>query len=295
MPVKSHLKGDCLLLLTAMIWGSAFVAQKTGMDHIGPFIYNGVRFGLGALVLTPLALRTRGPQRFVQDTPTLPSLYLSSAVAGILLFAGSSLQQAGLIFTTAGKAGFITGLYVIIVPLLGLIWGQKAGLWAWIGAVLAVSGLYFLTMKSGATFGLGDTLVLLCALMFALHVMTIGWLAPKVEVIKLAVFQFWVCSVLSLSVGLLVEQTSWSDMAAAAGSILYGGLLSVGVAYTLQVVAQKHAPPTHAAIILSLETVFAVLSGCLILGETFSPRGWLGCILMLCGMLAAQKDSWEQD
>jgi drug/metabolite transporter (DMT)-like permease len=116
-----------------------------------------------------------------------------------------------------------------------------------------------------------------------------------VEVIKLAVFQFWVCSVLSLSVGLLVEQTSWSDMAAAAGSILYGGLLSVGVAYTLQVVAQKHAPPTHAAIILSLETVFAVLSGCLILGETFSPRGWLGCILMLCGMLAAQKDSWEQD
>jgi drug/metabolite transporter (DMT)-like permease len=290
MARTGHLKGDCLLLLTAMIWGSAFVAQKAGMEHVGPFIFNGVRFGLGALVLTPVALRTRGPQSLLRTAPRPPSLLLSSSLAGILLFAGSGLQQVGLIFTTAGKAGFISGLYVIMVPLLGLIWGHRAGTWTWIGACLAVLGLYLLTVKSSLGLGLGDGLILLCALMFALHVTAIGWLAPRVEVIKLAVLQFWVCSLLSLGVGLFFESTAWDDLLAAAVPILYGGLLSVGVAYTLQVVAQKQAPPTHAAIILSLETVFAVLSGCLILGETLSLKGWAGCSLMLCGMLAAQLD-----
>ncbi len=290
MPAQRHIQGDLLLLLTALIWGSAFVAQKAGMEHIGPFVFNGVRFGLGALVLTPLALRTTGPQSFVQTKPRPPSLLFSGILAGLLLFAGSSLQQVGIIFTTAGKAGFITGLYVIIVPLLGLIWGQRAGVGAWLGACLAVIGLYLLTVKSGLTVNPGDSLVFLCALMFALHVLAIGWLAPKLEVIKLAVLQFWVCSLLSLGVGFCTEQTSTSAIMDAAGPILYGGLLSVGVAYTLQVVAQRRAPPTHAAIILSLETVFAVFSGCLILGETLSLRGWLGCGLMLCGMLAAQLD-----
>jgi drug/metabolite transporter (DMT)-like permease len=291
MDVKHYIRGDGLLLLTAMIWGSAFVAQKAGMDHIGPFVFNGVRFGLGALVLTPLALRTRGPQRFLPNRPRPPSLILSSILAGILLFAGSSLQQVGIIFTTAGKAGFITGLYVIIVPLLGLIWGQKAGKGAWLGACLAVIGLYLLTVKSGFTLSLGDGLVFLCAVMFALHVVTIGWLAPKLEVIKLAVLQFWVCALLSLGIGLVVEQTTWPQLMDASVPILYGGLLSVGVAYTLQVVAQRQAPPTHAAIILSMETVFAVISGYLILGETLSPRAWAGCGLMLCGMLIAQLKS----
>ncbi|MFW6142732.1 MAG: DMT family transporter [Desulfovermiculus sp.] len=291
MDAKRYIQGDGLLLLTAMIWGSAFVAQKAGMEHIGPFVFNGVRFGLGALVFTPLALRTRGPQRFLPHRPPPPSLLLSSILAGILLFAGSSLQQVGIIFTTAGKAGFITGLYVIIVPLLGLIWGQKAGKGAWLGACLAVIGLYLLTVKAGFTLSLGDGLVFLCAVMFALHVVTIGWLAPKLEVIKLAVLQFWVCSLLSLGIGLVAEHTTWPDLMAASGPILYGGLLSVGVAYTLQVVAQRKAPPTHAAIILSMETVFAVISGCLILGESLSPRAWAGCSLMLCGMLIAQLES----
>ncbi|MDZ7759397.1 MAG: DMT family transporter [Desulfovermiculus sp.] len=294
MPAKRHLQGDCLLLLTAMIWGSAFVAQKVGMEHIGPFVFNGVRFGLGALALTPLALRTRGPQSFLQDKPPAPSLFISGVLAGLLLFAGSSLQQVGIIYTTAGKAGFITGLYVIIVPLLGLFWGQKAGRLTWLGACLAVLGLYLLTVKTGFTVSPGDGLVFLCAVMFALHVLTIGWLAPRLEVIKLAVLQFWVCSFLSLGVGLITEHTAWSDLIGASVPILYGGLLSVGVAYTLQVVAQRKAPPTHAAIILSLETVFAVFSGCLILGETLTPRAWLGCGLMLCGMLAAQLETPAQ-
>ena len=294
MPAKRHIQGDCLLLLTAMIWGSAFVAQKAGMDHIGPFVFNGVRFGLGALVLTPLALRTRGPQSFVHPGKHSPSLIISGALAGFLLFAGSSLQQVGIIYTTAGKAGFITGLYVIIVPLLGLFWGQRAGKGAWLGAVLAVLGLYLLTVQAGFTVSPGDGLVFLCALMFALHVLTIGWLAPRVEVIRLSVLQFWVCSLLSLGIGLMAEHTSWADLMGASVPILYGGLLSVGVAYTLQVVAQRKAPPTHAAIILSLETVFAVFSGCLILGETLTPRAWLGCGLMLCGMLAAQLEAPAQ-
>jgi drug/metabolite transporter (DMT)-like permease len=294
MPAKRHIQGDCLLLLTAMIWGSAFVAQKVGMVHIGPFVFNGVRFGLGALVLTPLALRTKGPQSFVNPNRPAPSLLFSGLLAGVFLFAGSSLQQVGIIYTTAGKAGFITGLYVIIVPLLGLFWGQKAGRGAWLGACMAVLGLYLLTVKTGFTISPGDGLVFLCALMFALHVLTIGWLAPRVEVIKLAVVQFWVCSLFSLVVGLLVEHTSWSDLIDASIPILYGGLLSVGVAYTLQVVAQRKAPPTHAAIILSLETVFAVFSGCLLLGETLTTRAWLGCGLMLCGMLAAQLETPAQ-
>ncbi len=295
MPDSTHIKGDLLLLLTALIWGSAFVAQKAGMDHIGPFMYTGVRFALGALALTPLALRPGRPRPPTVLKKTGPGLLLAGLLAGSLLFGGSILQQVGIIYTTAGKAGFITGLYVIIVPLLGLIWGFRPGPGSCIGAVLAVTGLYLLTIRSGFYLGLGDGLVLSCALMYALHVLAIGWLAPRLDVLKLAVLQFWVCALLSLSLGLVLEGLSFSELRAAALPIAYGGLLSVGVAFTLQVVAQQKAPPTHAAIILSLETVFAVFSGMLILGESLDPRGWTGCALMLTGMLASQLDPAAPD
>ncbi|MGM0423567.1 MAG: DMT family transporter [Thermodesulfobacteriota bacterium] len=295
MPDRTHIKGDLLLLLTALIWGSAFVAQKAGMDHIGPFMYTGVRFALGALALTPLALRPGRPRPPVLLKKAGPGLLLAGLLAGSLLFAGSILQQVGIIYTTAGKAGFITGLYVIIVPMLGLIWGFRPGLGSCTGAVLAVTGLYLLTIRSGFYLGLGDSLVLICALMYALHVLAIGWLAPRLDVLKLAVLQFWVCALLSLGLGLILEGLSLSEIRAAALPIAYGGLLSVGVAFTLQVVAQQKAPPTHAAIILSLETVFAVFSGMLVLGESLDPRGWIGCVLMLSGMLASQLDPAAPD
>ncbi len=294
MSWKSHAKGDLLLLLTALIWGSAFVAQKVGMDHMGPFLFTGIRFALGALVLTPLILLFSRPVSAGPLARKGPSLLLAGLLAGTLLFAGSILQQIGIIYTTAGKAGFITGLYVVIVPLLGCIWGFRPGRGSMFGALLAVTGLYLLTITSGFYISLGDSLVIMCAFMYALHVLAIGWMAPRLDVLKLAALQFWVCAGISLMIGLVVEDWSWSAIRAAAVPIIYGGVLSVGVAFTLQVVAQKRSPPTHAAVILSLETVFAVLAGVIILGEALSMRGWTGCSLMLAGMLAAQLDSVEK-
>ncbi|MFW6082269.1 MAG: DMT family transporter [Desulfosalsimonas sp.] len=289
MTPRPHLKGDLLLLLTAMIWGSAFVAQKVGMDHIGPFMYTGIRFALGALFLTPIMLFFSRYRLFViKKQESTPSLFFAGILAGAFLFGGSILQQIGIVYTTAGKAGFITGLYVVIVPLLGLIWGMRPGPGGWLGAFLAVTGLYLLTVQEGFALLIGDSLVILCAFMYALHVLVIGWFAPRLDVLKLSVIQFWVCSGISLLAGFFVETYSWQAISAAAVPILYGGLLSVGVGFTLQVVAQRKAPPTHAAIILSLETVFAVMTGILVLGEALSARGWTGCALMLGGMLAAQ-------
>lgn len=294
MDRRAHLKGDLLLLLTAMIWGSAFVAQKIGMDHIGPFMYTGIRFALGALFLTPFMMFFSRYRPFVIKHTPGPSLIPAGLLAGSLLFGGSILQQVGIIYTTAGKAGFITGLYVVIVPLLGLIWKLKSGKGVWAGAILAVTGLYLLTVEKGFTLSTGDTLVIVCAFMYALHVLAIGWLAPRIDVLKLSVVQFWVCAVLSLAIGLVIEEVTWTALKGAAAPILYGGLLSVGVGFTLQVVAQRKAPPGHAAIILSLETVFAVLAGLLVLGETLPVRGWVGCALMLAGMLTAQLQAQKK-
>ncbi|MFP4452068.1 MAG: DMT family transporter [Desulfobacterales bacterium] len=289
MTTRPHLKGDLLLLLTAMIWGSAFVAQKVGMDHIGPFMYTGIRFALGAMFVTPVMLVFSRYRPFIiKKQEKAPPLILAGLLAGVLLFGGSILQQIGLVYTTAGKAGFITGLYVVIVPLLGLIWGMRPGAGRWAGAVLSVTGLYLLTVQKGFYFYLGDILVIICAFMYALHVLVIGWFAPRLDVLKLSVIQFWVCSVISLVAGFFLEVPNWQAVYDAAVPILYGGLLSVGIGFTLQVVAQQKAPPAHAAIILSLETVFAVMAGMLVLGETLPARGWIGAALMLAGMLSSQ-------
>lgn len=290
MSLRPHVTGDLLLLLTAMIWGSTFVAQKAGMEHIGPFFYTGIRFALGALCVTPLMLvfSRAAPRLPVRPQKPPPPLLPVGLLAGALLFGGTILQQIGIIHTTAGKAGFITGLYVVLVPLLGMIWRVRPGAGGWIGAVLAVSGLYLLTVEAGLTIGTGDLLVMLCAVMYALHLLVIGWFAPRLDALKLAVLQFWVCAAISLAAGFFLETLRWSAVAAAAIPILYGGLLSVGIGFTLQVVAQRRVPPTHAAILMSLETVFAVLAGIVVLGETLSGRGWQGCALMLAGMLASQ-------
>jgi len=283
-------KADFLLFLTAMIWGAAFVAQRMGMDHVGPFLFNGIRFGLGCISLWPLIwLREKkGFKETVFQASDLKTVLKAGLIAGVLLFGGSTLQQVGIIYTTAGKAGFITGLYVVIVPILGLIWKQRPGPGVWIGAFLAAVGLYFLSITEELTIAYGDFLVLLCAMVFALHVLAIGWLAPRVDCIKLASAQFGVNSILSLMVAVFVEDISWQGIMDGLLPILYGGFMSAGVAYTLQVVAQKDAPPAHASIILSLESVFAALSGWIILDEQLTCRAILGCVLMFAGMLAAQ-------
>ena len=297
MRIRNHflpiLKDDGLLLLTASIWGLAFVAQRVGMRYIEPFTFNGVRFALGSVSLLPLWLikkRNQQNMRAQQDSRRagFGMLAVYGLIAGSVLFFGASLQQIGIIYTTAGKAGFITGLYVVLVPLSGLFWGQKPGWGRWFGAILAVAGLYFLSVNANFTIGRGDFLVFLSAFFWAAHVQVIGWLSPKVNAIKLATIQFAVCSVLSLITASFIETVSLNGIIKAAMPIFYGGVFSVGIAYTLQVVAQKNAQPTHAAIIMSLEGVFAALGGWVLLGETLSPRNILGCTLMLTGMIFAQ-------
>jgi drug/metabolite transporter (DMT)-like permease len=209
-------------------------------------------------------------------------------LAGCALFMGASLQQIGLVYTTAGKAGFITGLYVVIVPILGLIWKQKTSAGTWIGAFLAAIGLYLLSVTEKFTIARGDSLVLIGAFFWAGHVQLIGWLTRKMDSLQLAFFQFLTCSFLSLFSAAIVETISIQGLISALIPICYGGLCSVGIAYTLQVVAQRHAHAAHAAIILSLESVFAVIGGWLLLDELLAMRGIIGCILMLAGMLLSQ-------
>jgi drug/metabolite transporter (DMT)-like permease len=285
------LKSNCLLLLTAAIWGSAFVAQRVGMDHVGPFTFNGVRFALGSLSLLPLMLfnrlRRAAPAKAL-PTAQANTLLLGGAIAGLALFLGASLQQVGLVYTTAGKAGFITGLYVVIVPIMGLLWQQRPDLGTWIGAILAAWGLYLLSITRGFSIAFGDFLVLVGAFFWAAHVHILARFSPRVDAVELAFCQFVACSVFSLITAVRFETIALEGLRLAAVPIFYGGVCSVGVAYTLQVVAQRNAHPTHAAIILSLEAAFAALAGWILLGETLTIRGMMGCGLMLAGMLLSQ-------
>ncbi|MGD2187002.1 MAG: DMT family transporter [Desulfobacterales bacterium] len=284
-------KSDALLLTTAIIWGFAFVAQRVGMDYVGPFTFNGIRFAIGSLSLLPLVLISREQKTAtskILPNPGLKTILFGGGALGLALFSGASLQQIGLVYTTAGKAGFITGLYVIIVPILGLFWKQQPKIGTWIGAILAAVGLYFLSVTEQFTIEMGDLLVLIGAFFWAAHVLIIGWLSPRINAIKLAFSQYFACTILSLITASAVELITWPSIVEAAVPILYSGVLSVGIAYTLQVIAQRDAHPAHAAILLSLEAVFAALGGWVILGEIISPRGLVGCGLMLAGMLLSQ-------
>jgi drug/metabolite transporter (DMT)-like permease len=284
---KGVVRSDVLLLLTAAIWGFAFTAQRAGMDHIGPFLYTGIRFLLGAAVLVPLWIFGK-KETGAAGRQSIRGLLGGGVLAGAFLFLGVTFQQIGLLYTTAGKAGFITGLYVILVPLLGIIWKQRSHRGTWAGAGLAVVGLYLLSVTGGFRVGTGDLLILASAVFWAFHVHVIGRLSKSQDPVKLAVVQYVFCGALSLLVAVPLEPIEIGAIIDAALPIAYGGICSVGIAYTLQIVAQKSAPPAHAAIIMSLEGVFAVAGGYLILGETLSIRGFLGCGLMLCGMLLSQ-------
>ncbi len=280
------LRADALLLLTALIWGSGFVAQRLGLDSIGPMLYNGLRFGLGALAILPLAF---APDRRPHADPLTPRQLLAGGfAAGVLLFAGASLQQVGLLYTSVANAGFITGLYVIFVPLFGRFLGHHIAFGTWLGVLLAVLGMYFLSIQADFTLAFGDALQLAGAVFWAAHVLVLDHVAPRTHAVRLACLQFAVCATLCLVAAVAFEPIELAGIVAAAPAIAWGGLLSVAMGYTLQVVAQKDAIATHAAIILSLEAVFAALAGWLILGETLSGRAVFGCALMLAGMLVTQ-------
>ncbi|HNS18168.1 MAG TPA: DMT family transporter [Bacteroidales bacterium] len=284
-------KSELLLLLAALIWGFAFTAQRVGMEYMGPFLFNGIRFGLGALVLGTFILVRRNREidirpEFLHDRKRM--LARGGIVAGLMVFAGASLQQTGMVYTTAGNAGFITGLYVVFVPVLGLFLRQRPAVYVWIGAVMAAAGMYLLSVTGNFQMSKGDLYVLGCAFVWAFHVLYIGHLSPRVDALKLALIQYVITSVLSLLIAVFFETILWRAIQDATLPLLYGGIFSVGIAYTLQIVGQKKAPPAHAAIILSLEAVFAALGGWLILHEVLSTRALIGCALMLAGMVLAQ-------
>jgi drug/metabolite transporter (DMT)-like permease len=285
----SVFKSNLLLLLAAAIWGFAFVAQRVGMEHVGPFTFNGLRFMLGSLSLIPLILYYRGDSRPMRME--WKNAVPAGLLAGTVLFIGASLQQIGLIYTTAGKAAFVTCLYIVLVPLLGIFLRQSAGKGTWLGCILAIVGLYFLCIKESASIQTGDLLELIGALFWAFHILIIGHFSRRVDILKLSIMQFVTCSVLSLITAVITETIIISDIITAAVPILYGGICSVGIAFTLQAAGQKHAPPAHAAIILSMETVFAVIGGFLILGEQIEGQEIIGCALMLAGMLISQLQS----
>ncbi len=288
---KGQLGSEGLLLLAAIIWGFAFVAQRVAMRHVGPFTFNAVRFALGSLALLPFAIaaarRRRGAGPDEGDGWKRTTL-IGGIVAGTVIFLGASFQQTGLVYTTAGKAGFITGLYVVLVPVLGIAIGRRTAAGTWFGVFLAAAGLYLLSFTGTFSISKGDLIVLAGTLFWAIHVLLISVLIHKTEAVVLALIQFVACSVLSFAAALLFEEIEIAGILDATLPILYGGLLSVGVAYTLQIIAQRKTPPAHAAIILSLETIFAVLGGWLVLGEVIPARGLAGCVLMLLGIIVSQ-------
>ncbi|MFM4704954.1 DMT family transporter [Aeromonas bivalvium] len=283
------MRSNMMLLMAAAIWGLGFVAQRLGMDHMGPYTFNGLRFLLGAASLLPLLwwLKSRQPTRpDKEDNPRL--LLVGGLIAGTVLFSAASLQQVGLLYTTAAKAGFITGLYIILVPVLGLILRHKTGANTWVGALIAMAGLYYLSVTEDFTMGYGDLLQVIGALFWAIHLLVLDHYSSRVAPIRLAGVQFVVCGLLSLVTAFVIETPTLGGAVAGWQALLYAGLVSVGVGYTLQVVGQRGAHPAHAAIILSLETVFAAIGGVLLLGEHLDERAVVGCALMLTGMLISQ-------
>ncbi|MFM0276178.1 DMT family transporter [Paraburkholderia aspalathi] len=288
---RQHLRANLLMLIAAMIWGSAFVAQRLSLDAIGPFLFTGLRFLLGALVvltmivcvrrsaLAELTKRERGGAR---------ELLGAGVLLGVVLSASISFQQIGLQYTKVANAGFISSLYVVLVPLLGVLFRHRTGFGTWLGATLAAIGMYFLSVNEHSSILYGDWYQLAGALVISVQMMLVGRFALRHDTLMLALVQFVTCGLVCLVVGLVIEPVSLAVIERAAPTILYGGALSVGVAYTIQVVAQKYAAPSHAAVIFSMEGVFAALAGWLVLGETLTTRALFGCALMLAGLIVCQ-------
>ena len=289
MQMKKFLN-PLLLFVTAFIWGVAFVAQKSGSDTVGPFLFNGLRSVIAGVALLPVIalLGSRAPQP-VDGVKNKKTLMLGGVLCGTALFAATYFQQLGMTLgTDAGKSGFITALYIVLVPILGIFLKKRATIKTWISVLIAVVGLYLLCVTGGFSVQLGDLMVLICALLFAVHILVIDHFSPRVESVKMACIQFFVCAALSFLFALITrEQNTLQNVLSAYIPILYLGLMSSGVGYTLQIVAQRGTDPTIASMIMSFESVFAVLSG-MFFGETLTAREGIGCVLMFFAIILSQ-------
>lgn len=283
-------RSNLLILLTSAIWGFAFVSQRVGADHMGAFAFNGVRFALGAVSLVPVIVwadRRNGTTWADRVTATRRALR-PGLIAGLVLFSASALQQLGLATSTAGEAAFISGLYMVIVPVLGLTLGMRLTWHTWAGVVLAASGLYLLSVTEGLSMTSGDLLLLAGAFFWAVHILVIDRFAPRHDALRLSLAQFVACAGASTAAALVFEPDAFAGVRNATVPLLYGGLVSVGVAYTLQVVAQRNVRPADAALIFSTEALFGVIGGALFLSENLGLRGYAGCSLMMAGIVVSQ-------
>ena len=287
---RQSLRGSLLLLLGSVIWGAAFVAQRMGMDHVGPFTFTAVRMLLGAAVMQPIICLRDRKQASAVPVGGRKEQRKAGLMCGVLLFAASSLQQVGLVYTSAGKAGFITALYVVLVPVTAwLLFRTHPGPAIWISVVMAVAALYLLCMTGGSLdMQMGDALVLGCAICFTGQILAVDHYAPRVDGFRLSRDEFLVTGLLAVLPALLTEEISLAGLREATIPILYTGILSSAAGYTLQILGQRDTNPTVASLLMCLEAVFATLTGALILGERMSGREALGCVLMFTAVILAQ-------
>lgn len=290
--MKQQIKSSLILLLTATIWGVAFVAQSVGMEYIGPFTFNAIRCVLGGMVLIPVILvlkkkKETGAEN--QEKEDKKTLWMGGIACGVILCIASNLQQFGIMEASVGKSGFFTALYIVMIPVIGIFIGKRPGIKLWFCVALAVVGMYLLCMKDGSfTIERADIMLLLCALAFSFHILVVDYFSPKVDGVKMSCIQFFVCGVLS-AVGMLFTETpDISNIQAAWQPLLYAGLLSCGVGYTLQIVGQKGINPVIASLIMSLESVISALAGWVLLGQVLSPKEILGCVLMFVAIIITQ-------
>lgn len=309
-----QMRNSFLLFLTAIIWGVAFVAQSVGLDYIGSFTFNFVRCIIGGLFLIP-CIFLLGKLKDKNDTSTydypndtnIQSAFLllkkktrkTEIIGGVLcgscLFVASNLQQFGIMTTSAGKAGFITACYIIIVPILGMFLKRRTGPFVWLGVIIALLGMYLLCIKEGFSVTSGDFLIFLCAIVFSFHILLIDYFSPLVNGVKMSCIQFFVCGLLSGLFMLIFEAPNLSHIIDAWVPILYAGIMSCGVAYTLQIIGQRDLNPSVASLIMSLESVVAVLAGWIILSERLTGKEIIGCVLMFVAIILAQVPGNRKD
>ena len=289
---SNKVRNSFLLFLTAFIWGVAFVAQSVGMEHMGPFTFNGTRSLIGATVLLPLiGFRSAGQKKEDSEAKKKAErkVTLTGGICcGLALAAASMFQQYGILYTTVGKAGFITALYIIIVPILGLFLGKNVRKLVWGGALIAAAGMYLLCVNEQASLNLGDILVFIGSVLFAVHILVIDHFSPKTDGVKLSCIQFYVAGILCTVGAFLFEEPSLAAIWQGIIPILYAGVMSCGVAYTLQIIGQKDMDPTVASLILSLESVISVLAGWVLLGQALALKEMIGCALVFAAVILVQ-------